>query len=63
MTQRPATPELLYGTTDPYEHPILLPAWARRMPILADAIDEGHAKRRAAGLPVNGRIPTGREED
>ncbi len=61
MASEPVTAELLYGTTDPFVHPLVLPAWARRVPLLADAIDAGHAKRRAAGLPVDGSVQVDRE--
>jgi hypothetical protein len=44
-------PELLYGTTDPAEIPLVLPRWARaRWPELGDWIDEGLRRRREAGL-------------
>lgn len=63
MAGESVTAELLYGTTDPYEHPLVLPSWARRVPLLADAIDKGHAKRRGAGLPVDGSVPSDRGEE
>jgi hypothetical protein len=52
-----AKPELIYGTTDPYEHPLVLPAWARNVPLLADLLDDGYSLRRAAGLPIDGSTP------
>lgn len=63
MAGESVTAELLYGTTDPFEHPLVLPAWARRVPVLASAIDAGYAKRHAAGLPVDGSVPASREEE
>lgn len=50
-------PELLYSTTDPYEIPLVMPAWARSVPALAERIDDGYALRRGAGLPVDGSLP------
>lgn len=38
-------PELLYLTTDPLETPLVVPTWARDIPELAAAIDEGHRRR------------------
>lgn len=49
--------ELLYGTTDPYEQPLVMPAWARDVPLLAKQIDDGYTLRRAVGLPVDGSFP------
>jgi hypothetical protein len=37
--------ELLYLTTDPGETPLVMPTWARSVPELAAAIDEGHRRR------------------
>jgi len=50
-------PELLYQTTDPYEVPLVMPMWARTVPILAEKIDAGYEQRRAAGLPIDGTRP------
>jgi hypothetical protein len=47
----PPVPELLYFTASPCEVPLVLPAWARSNPVMAAAIDAGHALRAAAGLP------------
>lgn len=55
-----ATSELLYGTTDPRETPLIMPAWARQVPELAKQIDSGYAMRRAAALPIDGSRPTDR---
>lgn len=58
---QPPVSELLYQTTDPCEPPLIMPAWARRVPLLAERIDTGHAMRRDAGLPVDGSLPPGVE--
>ena len=49
--------ELLYGTTDPHETPLVMPARPRQVPELAKQIDDGYALRRAAGLPIDGSVP------
>lgn len=49
--------ELLYSTTDPYETPLVMPAWAREIAAIAKQIDDGYDLRRAAGLPVDGSLP------
>jgi hypothetical protein len=47
------TPELLYQTTDPCEIPLVMPTWARTVPVLAALIDEGYRMR---GLEPGARV-------
>lgn len=50
--------ELLYGTTDPRETPLVIPGWARDIaPEIGKAIDDGHALRREAGLTTSDGLP------
>lgn len=38
--------ELLYQTSDPCETPLVMPTWARKVPILAAKIDAGYELHR-----------------
>lgn len=50
--------ELLYGTTNPREIPLVIPGWARDIaPEIGKAIDDGHALRREAGLTTSDGLP------
>lgn len=55
LDRRPS--ELLYGTTDPYEEPLIMPAWVRSIPMIAKRIDDGYELRRSAGRPIAGSLP------
>lgn len=51
-------PELLYGTSDPNEMPLVMPAWARKVPSLAAKIDAGYElHRRGHEIAVERGIP------
>lgn len=59
-------PELLYGTSDPTEMPLVMPAWARKVPVLAALIDAGYELHRRGheiaaerGIPVDCPIDHG----
>ena len=53
-------PELLYGTSDPNEIPLLMPAWARKVPERAAKIDAGYElHRRGHEIAAEQDIPVG----
>lgn len=52
--------ELLYQTSDPSETPLVMPTWARKIPVLAALIDAGYELHRRGheiaaerGIPVD----------